>query len=234
MSCKALRIASTARAQHRMHDNHQCATRSERSSSNVGHYIILWKQRGRSRSDTNFERCEDWHQTISSQLSCKPAGFDPLVFSSSGAMFIFVIPLLLGTAQAWPTASPSSPAPAALVSDIGIISKFWGQLSPYSENADSIFGVEHVGLPDGCQIEQAHTLQRHSNRFPTGAFDDGANDSNFGEKVANYTSVNTELVFTGPLTFLNSWTLLFRGTGLLTGLGASSEFQSGVMFWNRE
>lgn len=145
-------------------------------------------------------------------------------------MIFFVFAVLFAVAQAFPASAPSSSAP--LVSDISVISKYWGQLSPYSENVDNFFGVHDVGLPDGCQIEQAHTLQRHSNRFPTGAFDDGANDANFGEKIANFTSAQTEPGFSGPLAFLNSWNIIFKSTGLLTGLGAASEFQSGVMFWN--
>lgn len=44
-----------------------------------------------------------------------------------------------------------------------------GQLSPYTDNPENFFGVEITGLPDGCQVEQAHTLQRHAQRFPTGA-----------------------------------------------------------------
>jgi hypothetical protein len=145
-------------------------------------------------------------------------------------MYLFLFSVLFVVAQAWPAAAPSSSA--AVISDISIISRYWGQLSPYAENVDNHFGVQDVGLPDGCQIEQAHTLQRHSNRFPTGAFDDGLNDANFGQKITNYTSVHTEQEFTGPLEFLNSWDIIFKSTGLLTGLGAASEFQSGVMFWN--
>jgi hypothetical protein len=137
---------------------------------------------------------------------------------------------LFAIAHAAPAATSSSSA--TLATDISVISKYWGQISPYSENPDNYFGVKDVGLPNGCQIEQAHTLQRHSNRFPTSAFDDGANDANFGAKVANFTSGKAEPGFTGPLEFLNSWNIIFKDTGLLTGLGASSEFQSGVMFWN--
>lgn len=143
----------------------------------------------------------------------------------------FILSALVALAQALPAHTPSESAD--LIDDISIISKYWGQLSPYSENPDNIFGVEDVGLPDGCQIEQAHTLQRHSNRFPTSAFDDGANDANFGAKIAAYTSAtNNTDEFTGPLSFLNSWEITFKPTGLLTGLGAASEFQSGVTFWN--
>jgi hypothetical protein len=39
--------------------------------------------------------------------------------------------------------------------------------------------------------------------------------------------------FTGPLTFLNTYQYVMQDTGLLTGIGAVTEFQSGVTFWNR-
>ena len=80
-----------------------------------------------------------------------------------------------------------------------------GQISPYRDNDEDFFGVDDVGLPDGCQIEQVHTLQRHAQRFPTGSFDDGLNDENLGAKVYNFTSANPNASFTGPLSFLNSY-----------------------------
>ncbi|KAK0286942.1 hypothetical protein LTR35_004411 [Friedmanniomyces endolithicus] len=93
-----------------------------------------------------------------------------------------------------------------LLTDINVISQYWGQISPYHDNAETYFGVDDVGLPNGCQIEQVHSLQRHAQRFPTGYFDDGLNDENFAAKM---------------------------GEGFLTGVGAATEFQSGIAFWNR-
>ncbi|GAB7349237.1 hypothetical protein MBLNU459_g8398t1 [Dothideomycetes sp. NU459] len=119
-----------------------------------------------------------------------------------------------------------------LISDIGVISGYWGQISPYSDNAEDFFGVDDVGLPAGCQIEQVSTLQRHANRFPTGYFDDGINDEHFAAKVANFTAANKSKMFSGPLAFLNTYEYQM-GSGYLTGLGASTEFMSGVQFWNR-
>lgn len=66
-------------------------------------------------------------------------------------------------------ASSASNASSAVVTDRNVIQRYWGQLSPYADNAESYFGVEDVGLPDGCGIEQAHTLQRHAQRFATSA-----------------------------------------------------------------
>jgi hypothetical protein len=85
-------------------------------------------------------------------------------------------------------------------------------------------------LPDGCQIEQVHTLQRHAQRFPTAFYDDGLNDENFGAKVMNWTAANSTKKFTGPLAFLNSYQYQL-GDSYLTGLGATTEFMSGVQFW---
>jgi len=107
-----------------------------------------------------------------------------------------------------------------------------GQISPYRDNPDDIFGVDDIGLPDGCQIEQVHTLQRHAERFPTSSFDDGINDENFGQKVLNFTTNHANSSFSGPLSFLNTYRYLL-GESFLTGVGATTEFQSGVSFWNR-
>lgn len=92
--------------------------------------------------------------------------------------------------------------------------------------------MNDVGLPDGCQIEQAHSLQRHAQRFPTGGFDDGKNDEHFAAKVYNFTVANPGSKFSGPLAFLNSYEYQM-GESYLTNIGASTEFTSGATFWNR-
>ena len=92
-----------------------------------------------------------------------------------------------------------------ILTDITTIQEYWGQVSPYRDNAENYFGVEDVGLPDGCQVEQAHSLQRHAQRFPTSSFDDGLNDENFAAKVLNFTKANPAAKFTGPLVFLNTY-----------------------------
>lgn len=89
-----------------------------------------------------------------------------------------------------------------------------------------------MGLPDGCQIEQVHSLQRHAQRFPGGSFDDGENDENFAAKVFKFTKGSPNAGFTGPLTFLNTYEYQLSEQ-YLTGIGANTEFLSGVMFWNR-
>lgn len=121
---------------------------------------------------------------------------------------------------------------STLLTDIDIISQYWGQLSPYRDNDENAFGVENVGLPDGCQIEQVHSLQRHAQRFPGGSFDDGLNDEAFADKLYKFTKGSPSAGFTGPLTFLNTYEYIL-GEQYLTGVGANTEFLSGVTFWNR-
>jgi hypothetical protein len=57
-----------------------------------------------------------------------------------------------------------------LLTDISQISRSWGQVSVYADNDEDYFGVEYVGLPDGCQIvcppfpiKQDHQLTRNRN-----------------------------------------------------------------------
>ncbi|KAL1586446.1 hypothetical protein WHR41_05236 [Cladosporium halotolerans] len=119
-----------------------------------------------------------------------------------------------------------------LLTDIDIISRYWGQISPYRDNAADVFGVSDIGLPDGCQIEQAHTLQRHADRLPGDWADDGPNSERFAEKVSNHTKQFPDEGFKGPLAFLNSYRYQL-GNDYLTGKGAATEFQAGVSFWNQ-
>jgi hypothetical protein len=65
-----------------------------------------------------------------------------------------------------------------------------------------------------------------------GSTEDGINDENFAAKVKNFTVANASAAFTGPLAFLNSYDYIMSES-YLTGLGASTEFMSGVQFWNR-
>lgn len=127
----------------------------------------------------------------------------------------------------------SNSSSAQLLTDLSVIQSYWGQITPYADNAENYFGVNATGLPNGCQVEQAHLLQRHGARFPTSTFDDGANNENFGAKVYNFTSrANSSSQFTGPLSFLNTYQYQM-GESYLVGQGASQLFQAGVTFWDR-
>jgi hypothetical protein len=43
-----------------------------------------------------------------------------------------------------------------LLTDITQIQQYWGQISPYADNPENYFGVDYVGLPNGCQIVRNH------------------------------------------------------------------------------
>ncbi|KAI0995010.1 hypothetical protein K3495_g13171 [Podosphaera aphanis] len=45
---------------------------------------------------------------------------------------------------------------ASLLMDVNEISEYWGTLSPYIENSGNSFGIEHTGLPEGCQVVRIH------------------------------------------------------------------------------
>lgn len=116
------------------------------------------------------------------------------------------------------------------IDDVDYIAHHWGQLSTYKYNAPGLFGVKKVGLPNGCQIEQVHLLQRHAERFPhPGDAQDGLNMERFTEKVMK--DFEDKKRFKGPLAFLNSWRNILGGE-YLTGTGAMAEMASGVQFWN--
>ncbi|KAJ4288059.1 hypothetical protein N0V90_012076 [Kalmusia sp. IMI 367209] len=116
------------------------------------------------------------------------------------------------------------------IDDADYVSRHWGQLSTYRGNLPGYFGVKKVGLPDGCQFEQVHLLQRHAERFPhPGDAQDGLNIERFTSKVAK--AFENGKHFHGALAFLNTWRNTLGGE-YLTGIGAMAEIASGVQFWN--
>ncbi|CAD0107756.1 unnamed protein product [Aureobasidium uvarum] len=139
--------------------------------------------------------------------------------------------IVLASAVAPALASTHSRSNNSLVEDLGFISQHWGQISTYSDNPASYFGVNHVGLPAGCQVEQVHTLQRHAQRFPTSYIDDGILTEGFAQKLVDFRA-NSSSSFSGPLSFLNSYKYQMNES-YLTGIGANTEFTRGVDFWNR-
>jgi hypothetical protein len=99
------------------------------------------------------------------------------------------VTLLLPIAKNWLQSSTALQAvPATLTSDISLVSRYCGQLSPFVDNTDNYFTVQDVGLPDGCQVEQARSLHRHgNNRFSTAFFNDGDNDLRLQRETSNLT-----------------------------------------------
>ncbi|CAD6589473.1 MAG: hypothetical protein CYPHOPRED_004845, partial [Cyphobasidiales sp. Tagirdzhanova-0007] len=117
----------------------------------------------------------------------------------------FSFTALLGV-SAVPHDKRQSTSSANLTADIAAISNYWGDISPYTDNALSYFGVEQTGLPNGCGekklvlfavylfpyheyrdvgIEQVHLITRHGARYATPGFDDGLNDGNLSTKITN-------------------------------------------------
>jgi hypothetical protein len=85
--------------------------------------------------------------------------------------------------------------------------------------------VNNVGLPLGCQVEQAFILHRHAARYPGGTdFTDFTNSLNALQ--------NTPGQFTGPLSFLNTWSNQLSHDILLPQ-GVGMEYHSGVNFWKQ-
>jgi hypothetical protein len=133
-----------------------------------------------------------------------------------------IICLLLGQAHNFaflPDQQPFVPFDST-IDDVAFVSRHWGQLSTYIDLLPGDFGVDKVGLPDGCQIEQTHLLQRHAERFPhPGDEQDGLNVERFTQKVAR--AIEQGQSFKGPLEFLNSWRNMLGG-----------EFLTGMSFWD--
>ncbi|KHJ34543.1 putative repressible acid phosphatase [Erysiphe necator] len=120
-----------------------------------------------------------------------------------------------------------------LLTNINEISKYWGHLSPYTDNPSDLFGVEYTGLPAGCQIESVQVIQRHTERFPT-FYSSNVNEINrLTSKLSDFKSKKSNKSFEGILSFLNSWQNIFSGGHYLTGPGAASQFAAGVDFWNK-
>ncbi|KAF2682005.1 phosphoglycerate mutase-like protein [Lentithecium fluviatile CBS 122367] len=129
----------------------------------------------------------------------------------------------------WPNQQPLLPLDST-IDDVSYVSRHWGQLSTYKNLPPGEFGVKNVGLPDGCQLEQVHLLQRHAERFPhPGDEQDGLNIEIFTRKVSK--AIEAGKTFEGPLEFINTWRNMLGGE-LLTGTGAMAEIASGVQFWN--
>lgn len=142
--------------------------------------------------------------------------------------------LLLAVAEGYSNpqnvlAAVKSADSSQLLTDLSAVSRYWCSLTPYSDNPHDLWGVQDEGIPAGCQIEQAHVLQRHANRFPSG--DDSGNGERFAKKVLDSASANAGTL-TGPLEFLNTYHYQMAKE-YLTGLGAATEFQAGVSFWNQ-
>ena len=120
-------------------------------------------------------------------------------------------------------ANPWTTTDNTVINDVTLISTFWSRLSSYKANHNDAFGIQNTGLPDGCQVEQAHVLHRNGERLPS--------EDEF-QLMTTFATQVTALkgTFTGPLSYLNAWSLQLASGGLLAE-GVSNEFTSGTSFW---
>ncbi|KAH8697078.1 histidine phosphatase superfamily [Talaromyces proteolyticus] len=126
--------------------------------------------------------------------------------------------------SAQPTYVPNGP----LVTDIPVPDKpegasifsHMGNLSPYRPNADG-FGVDEYALPYGSNITQIHMVHRHGSRYPT-------SKPGVVDRINGFIENGT--VFTGNLSFLNSWTYQL-GENELTVRGRQELFDSGILHY---
>jgi hypothetical protein len=114
-----------------------------------------------------------------------------------------------------------------VLTDISTIKQYWASLQLYEDGPQSRFGVKNVGLPQGCQVEQVQIFHRHSARYPS-------SDENvlIRSLAAKIVSNQAGQPFTGPLSFLNQWTLQ-TGGDVLTPVGVSVAYASGTGAWTR-
>jgi hypothetical protein len=116
---------------------------------------------------------------------------------------------------------------AQVISDIPTIQKYWGGLGLYGDPTEYYFGVKQTGLPVGCQIEQVQVLHRHAARYPS-----SAENEVISLTATKFKANQAGAPFTGPLTFLNTWTSQL-GTNVLAAAGVGIAYQSGTLLWTR-
>ncbi|ODN74231.1 hypothetical protein L202_07676 [Cryptococcus amylolentus CBS 6039] len=129
---------------------------------------------------------------------------------------------LIATAPVFPTHTDVHPLlrPTDNVSKGFSVIQHWGNLSPY-------YSVDSHGLPDSnslipetCELESLHWLQRHGARYPT--------SNPYGPAaLASRLKTATDWTAKGDLAFLNNWSYKL-GAEILTPFGRSQLFNLGV------
>ncbi|WVQ68657.1 uncharacterized protein L199_006866 [Kwoniella botswanensis] len=130
---------------------------------------------------------------------------------------------LLVTAPALPAYTNINPllAPTAKVKDNFNIVQHWGNLCPYYSVSSHGLPETSSLVPEQCEIEQLHWLQRHGARYPT-SYPEGP--SAFASRI---TTARSNWRAKGALKFLNDWSYLL-GSEVLTPFGRSQLFNLGV------
>jgi 3-phytase len=111
------------------------------------------------------------------------------------------------------------------------MTRSWGQLSPY--NGAISFGAT-PGVPETCQLSQAHGLYRHTERYPTSYYLEGGETEAFWSQVEAYRKAHPNgTIATGPLSFLNHWQYMFGEVDVLLPSGTATAQSAGASFWSQ-
>ncbi|WRT68776.1 uncharacterized protein IL334_005756 [Kwoniella shivajii] len=132
-------------------------------------------------------------------------------------------PALLATAPVLPIYTNVHPlvAPTEKAKNNFNIIQHWGNLSPFFSVASHGLPESSSLLPERCEMEQLHWLQRHGARYPT-SYPEGP--SAFASRIMNSKS---NWNATDDLEFLNNWSYQL-GAEILTPFGRSQLFNLGV------
>src|SRR5690242_13691750 len=74
-----------------------------------------------------------------------------------------------------------------------------------------------IAVPPGCEVEQVHMMARHAERYPTKTA--GRNQRAVVDKMRN-----SNVTFTGPFAFFNTWTLFWTNDTDLEQLTSTGPF----------
>ncbi|WWC71201.1 uncharacterized protein I206_105154 [Kwoniella pini CBS 10737] len=130
---------------------------------------------------------------------------------------------LLATAPALPMYTNVHPlvAPTQNSKNHFNIIQHWGNLSPFYSVASHGLPETNSLIPEQCELEQLHWLQRHGARYPT-SYPEGP--AAFASRIAN---ARQNWKASGDMKFLNDWNYLL-GAEVLTPFGRSQLFNLGV------
>lgn len=128
---------------------------------------------------------------------------------------------LVVTAPAFPLYSGVSPLirPTTDREDFDMM-RHWGNLSPYRSVKSHGLKESSQAIPDHCELEEIHWLQRHGARYPT---TNPSGPAGLSERLKQGGKWNAS----GALSFLNDWEYKL-GAELLTPFGRSQLYNLGV------
>ena len=128
---------------------------------------------------------------------------------------------LIVTAPAMPMYTPISPLiPPKADKESFYVPNHWGNLSPYHSVKSHGLPESSQLIPDGCELDELHWLQRHGARYPTS---NPHGPAGFAHRIKEAKGWKAS----GELKFLNNWTYKL-GAELLTPYGRSQLYNLGV------